>query len=132
MYVRKFANSQGIFYPESTNLMVIVERTDGPHNNWFPFELRLEWKLRVDVHQPIMARQSESPKFFKRYVGKAAQGAAPHQGWCFHIKGNYNATLAEAALRNALDKDGNITKIPPNIGLQAAVPACMIMNVTSR
>jgi hypothetical protein len=114
------ANSNGIFYPSSTDLIVIVERTDGPHINCFPFELRLEWKLRVDVH-------CQSERFrFTRYVGRAdPHGAEPHDGWCFHIKANYNPTMAEAALADSLDKNGNITRIPPGVGLDAAIPISM-------
>jgi hypothetical protein len=105
-------NVDGIFYPPSTDIMVIVERIDRPDMKWFPFELRLEWKLRVDVH-------GQSALKYIRYMVKLPK----HDGWCFHIKGNYNPTRAYTAVAAALDTTGNITQIPPGIGLDAAVPA---------
>jgi hypothetical protein len=116
---RKYAdqNVKGIFYPSSTDIIVIVERTDRPDLKWFPFELRLEWKLRVDVHG-----QFDALKFI-RYMVRLGK----HDGWCFHIQGNYKPNLAHKALVAALDTTGNISQIPPGVGLNAAVPAVMRM-----
>jgi len=100
--------------------MVIVERTDRPDLKWFPFELRLEWKLRVDVHGQFDALNRV------RYMVRPGK----HDGWCFHIKGNYNPTVAQTALSAASDETGCISRIPPGVGLDAAVPA--VMKATTR
>jgi hypothetical protein len=119
-------NSNGLFFPSNTNLIFIVERTDMRHVNCFPFELRLECTFRVDVHD-----RTQSSKFkFTRFIANNGQGTIPEVGWCFHIRGNYDANLAKAAVESALDEIGNIAKIPPNIGLEAAIPEWMI--ATSR
>jgi len=105
----KYEDPEGIFYPPNTTLLVIVENSTDDHKLWFPFELILEWKLRVDIHG-ILDR-------VVRLVGKPRQ----HDGWCFQIKGQYNPAVAQAALEDAKRSDQR----PSVVGLHAAVKGWM-------
>lgn len=104
---RKFEDPRGVFYPTSMSLLVIVEKStidfDPP---WFPFQLTLDWRLRIDVHS-ILQR-------FLRLV------AIPHKhdGWRFQVRGNYKPEKAAAAL-----DDARSSKIPSYVGLNAAAKA---------
>jgi hypothetical protein len=75
--------------------------------NWFPFELRLEWNLCVN----IQGHNKSAVRLMER-VGK-------HEGWCFQIRGNYNSDEAKRAVQNMKGVAGRVL-IPPNIGLRAA------------
>jgi hypothetical protein len=48
---RMFQDKKGIHYPSSIDVIVIVSKTANFHRElWFPFELRLDCGLTVDVH----------------------------------------------------------------------------------
>ena len=87
-------------------LLVIVRRKSSP--DLFPFRLRLEWSLHVDVH----GKYNHLVDGFERL----RSWPWAHEGWCFEIGGNYNPGRAREALEDAQLRD------PPTfVGLHAAV-----------
>ena len=105
--LRTFEDSKGIFYPRNTNLLVVVAKSTDKNELWFSFELRLEWKLKVDIHG------------FVPRVARLVARADKHDGWCFKIRGQHNPTTAKAALEDAKVAEGS-NWIPLFIGLRAA------------
>lgn len=104
---RKFVNKNGLFYPPNINLLVVVEKnTDDILLERFPFQLTLDWNLKVDIHENALKRT------FTRLVNKAEK----HEGWKFKIKSNYNPKLAQAALDDAIKNP----EAPSHVGLYAA------------
>jgi len=86
----KFEDENCIYYPPSTNLLVIVKKmTDKPENT-FPFELRLAHDLKVDLHS-----------LYDRISNVLRLVAAPkqHDGWCFQITGPFKSHAAKKALQ---------------------------------
>jgi hypothetical protein len=114
MAVRKYKDPEGIFYPPDINPLIIVEKLTDDHELWFPFELTLEWQLRVNIH-------SIWDRVVWCFMGKPHQ----HDGWCFQIKGQY-PTVAQAALEDAKQTD----KRPSIISLHAAVKGWMDTQTT--
>ena len=56
---------------------------------WFPFELRLKWTLKVDIHcflSCVTCHLARSDKY---------------NGWCFKIKGQYHLDKVKTALEDA-------------------------------
>lgn len=102
-----YEDETGVFYPPSVSVLLIVEKYTREFDpGWFPFLLNLDWKLRVDIHG------SDFSGSFQRLVAKASK----HDGWCFEIKGNFNAQVAKDALEDALhNKEG-----PSLVGLRLA------------
>jgi len=100
-----FQDKQGIFYPPSVNVLVIVEKSTNERELWFPFELNLECTLKVAIH--------DGPLKYLSLNVKPTQ----HAGWCFQIKGKYKSDVAKDALEDAKKKD----MIPSVVGLRAAV-----------
>ncbi|KAF7969903.1 hypothetical protein HWV62_25569 [Athelia sp. TMB] len=104
----KFKDEKGVFYPPNINLLVVVEKCTSEYDPpWFPFQLKLDWKLQVDVHG----------KIYKRFLRLVA-APSKHDGWCFQIKGDYYPKRAQEALDDALSED-----IPAYVGLHAAAKA---------
>ena len=97
-----------MFYPQNVKLLVVVEKCTDELASWFPFQLTLDWKLRVDVHGKVIKQK------ILRFV--AAQ--SKHDGWRFLIKGQYNHHLAEEAWTDAQEN-----KIPSHVGLHPAAQA---------
>jgi hypothetical protein len=81
-----------------------------------PFELNLEWTLRVDIHSRLQR--------ILRLVVRPDQ----HAGWCFQIKGQYKPNTAQYALEDAKRRD----TVPSIVGLHAAVKPWMDAQPTSR
>jgi len=111
----KYSDSQGVFYPPNVDLLIIVSKSTvsaTKHEVWFPFELRLEWELKVDVHGLWGS------------IIRLVHRADKHDGWCFKIRGQYKPSIAKDALEDARGalKDGYI----PSVGLRAAVKPWMI------
>ncbi|KAF7974396.1 hypothetical protein HWV62_12236 [Athelia sp. TMB] len=103
---RKFNDPNGLFYPPSMSLLVIVEKPT-PAPAWFSFNLKLNWQLHVDLHNSL-----------QQFVGGIQRLVAKphaHEGWRFRIEGKYNSQAAKAALRDALNQDP-----PALVGLNAA------------
>ncbi|KAF7974386.1 hypothetical protein HWV62_12216 [Athelia sp. TMB] len=108
-YLRwNFKDEKGVFYPQNVKLLVVVEKCTDDPRPWFPFQLTLDWKLRVDVHGKVIKQK------IRRFV--AAQ--SKHDGWRFEIKGLYNPQLAEEAWTDAHEN-----KIPTHVGLHPAAKA---------
>lgn len=104
---RRFADETGTFYPPSINFLVVVENyTDDKPLDCFPFQLTLDWNLKVDIHENALKRT------FTRLVAKSEK----HEGWRFKIKGNYKPEGAEAALNDAIENP----EAPSLVGLHAA------------
>ncbi|KAF7980423.1 hypothetical protein HWV62_38252 [Athelia sp. TMB] len=102
----KFNDPNGLFYPPSMSLLVIVEKPT-PAPAWFSFNLKLNWQLHVDLHNSL-----------QQFVGGIQRLVAKphaHEGWRFRIEGKYNSQAAKAALRDALNQDP-----PALVGLNAA------------
>jgi len=104
--IRTFKDPQGIFYPQSTKLLVIIAKTTQTRELYFPFELRLEGSLNVDIHDPGI---------FQRIIHLLAAGDC----WRFTIKGQFNHGEAKMALEDAHHARKN-KQIPSMIGLRAA------------
>lgn len=101
---RKFEDKNNIFYPPSTNLLIIV-KSDVDAEAWFPFELRIHWELCVNVHDnPFM-------QSIVKFVARIGQ----HEGWCFKIRGEYEPALAQ----EAMDKAQNLEET--KVGLHEAI-----------
>jgi hypothetical protein len=90
------------------DLLVIVENSTLTHERYFPFELRLEYNLTVDIHSHV-----------DKLVRLATGRRSDHKGWYFNIQGKYRSSEAEEALRKA--KEDSET-----IGLHAALKEWLI------
>ncbi|KAF7980090.1 hypothetical protein HWV62_39898 [Athelia sp. TMB] len=107
---RLFRDPIGVFYPPTMRLLVIVRKRSSPDP--FPFRLRLEWSLHVDVH----GKYNHLVDGFERLMS----WPWAHEGWCFEIAGNFNPDLAQEAFEDAQLQD------PPTfVGLHAAVKPWM-------
>lgn len=104
---RHFADTKGIYYPSSIGLLVIVQKESDEHELWFPFQLRLDWQLKVEVHSTVL-------QTILRYIGKIGK----HEGWKFDINGNYNHEKAKEVLEQVRDGEELRT-----VGLMAAARA---------
>ncbi|KAF7973129.1 hypothetical protein HWV62_16170 [Athelia sp. TMB] len=105
-----FRDPIGVFYPPTMRLLVIVRKRSSPDP--FPFRLRLEWSLHVDVH----GKYNHLVDGFERLMS----WPWAHEGWCFEIAGNFNPDLAQEAFEDAQLQD------PPTfVGLHAAVKPWM-------
>jgi hypothetical protein len=47
---RTFEDLNNVFYPHSIKLLVIIAKSTNKMELWFPFELRLKWTLKVNIH----------------------------------------------------------------------------------
>ncbi|KIJ31505.1 hypothetical protein M422DRAFT_266751 [Sphaerobolus stellatus SS14] len=103
----QFQDPKGIYYPRSTKLLVIVQKESESHEAWFPFQLQLDWQLKVEVH-------TQNPL---RRVLRLVNRPDKHDGWRFNIMWNYNPEKAQEALEDAEALDGRDHTI---VGLQAA------------
>ncbi|TFK31920.1 hypothetical protein BDQ12DRAFT_744305 [Crucibulum laeve] len=106
----KFEGSQGVYYPWSTKLLVVVQKLSENNELWFPFELRLQWKFKVEVHGDGLGQS------IKRLLARVDK----HDGWMFKICGNYEAGVAKDAMEDA-KMAAQHEKIPKMVGLRAAV-----------
>ncbi|KZP06401.1 hypothetical protein FIBSPDRAFT_902823 [Athelia psychrophila] len=86
----------------------LEKRTNDYTAPWFPFQLNLDSRLRVDIHGSDV---SEKLKYF-------ATKASKHEGWCFPIRGSFNPELAKNALQDALAND-----VLSHVGLRVAAKA---------
>ncbi|KZP33178.1 hypothetical protein FIBSPDRAFT_847772 [Athelia psychrophila] len=101
-------NRNGVFYPPSMKLLVLVEKPT-PNPAWFPFHLKLDWQLHVDLHNTFQQ--------FMDGIQRLVAKPPVHEGWFFKIEGRYNHQAARAALRDAISRNPN----PPTVvGLNAA------------
>jgi len=99
-----FKDENGIYYPQSIKLLIIVMKKAEGHEAWFPFQLRLSWNLYVDTCRGSL---------FSRLVNRLGK----HDGWKFDIKGRYQQKIAEEALEDVKHlNDGNAK----TLGLKAA------------
>ena len=91
-YDRKFADEHGIYYPSSLKVLIITSKQNPGHSETsFPYQLRINWDLFVDIHHPgILDR-------VLRLVAKVNK----HEGWSFQINGKYQPDAAMDALENA-------------------------------
>lgn len=114
--VREFKDSNGIFYPRTTKLLVIVAKPHHPEGRRrsFPFELRLEKEMRVAIHHVSIINRIM--RFLETYQ--------KDDSWCFKIHAPYNATAAKEALADARYADG-YKKSPSIVGLHAAAKPWM-------
>jgi hypothetical protein len=103
---RRFEDEYGVFYPSDIDLLVLVENTTPTPESSFPFELRLEHNLTVDIHRLYEG-------IFK-FVRMVAGRRSKHEEWFFNIRGKYKSSEAEEALRKAKEN-------PETIGLHAAL-----------
>jgi len=97
----------GIFYPQSTNLLVIVKKATDKNEIWFPFELRLLWDLKFEL------------RGFRQKVDRWVSRVDKHDGWSFRIAGQYKPADAQKALEDSKHAERN-DKIPSLVGLRAA------------
>jgi hypothetical protein len=103
---RHFKDKNGIYYPQSIKLLIIVIKRGQVHESWFPFRLRLNWNLYVDTCHGSLFQVS-------RFVNRIHK----HDGWKFDISGKYQQKIAEEALEDVEHlKEGNAK----TVGLKAA------------
>jgi hypothetical protein len=111
--LRTFRDKKGMYFPSNADVIVIVAKTNpGPREVWFPFELRLEFDLTVDVHG-LLGR-----------VSRLLPRTDKHEGWRFQIKGNFFPEKAQKAKTDCqiAEESG---RIPEEVGLRAAVKLWM-------
>lgn len=94
------------------DVIIIVNKCSDSHESWFPFELRVQWQFKVDVHG-ILDRVT-------RLVARIDK----HEGWRFQIKGNYLPAQAKEALDDVQAAEG-AGRIPASVGLRAALKSWM-------
>jgi len=112
--VREFKDSNGVFYPRTTKLLVIVAKQSNGNRRSFPFELRIEKEMKVTIHHFGMLDR----------IARLLAGPKTYDSWCFKIKAPYSPSAAQEALYDARRAHNN--NISPSIvGLHAAVKPWM-------
>ncbi|KZP16983.1 hypothetical protein FIBSPDRAFT_894567 [Athelia psychrophila] len=99
-----FTNTHSMYSPMCMKLLVLVEKPT-PNPTWFPFSLRLDENMKIEVHNA-----SALSVGCRRLVGK------PPGDWRFKIEGRYKQEDTKKALSDAEEHN------PPTIvGLDATV-----------
>jgi hypothetical protein len=87
---RTFEDPHGIFYPKTTKVLVIAAKNISGKEKSFPFQLRLEGTMRVDIHNPPVINPIAS------FMGKPEKDDC----WCFNIRAPYKVGVAKDALED--------------------------------
>ena len=106
---RSFEDPHGIFYPKTTRVLVITAKNISGEEISFPFQLRLERTMKVDIHDPPVLGRVMS------FRGKPEKDDC----WCFNIRAPYKAGVAKDALEDVIRAEDN-KEIPSVVGLRAA------------
>lgn len=107
----RFEDEHGVFYPSDIDMLIIIENSTPTPELSFPFELRLEHNLTVDIHRVF----DGITKFVRMVAGRRSE----REEWFFNIRGKYKPTEAEEALRRAKES-------PESIGLHAALKEWLV------